>query len=374
MSDFKRILGYEYLKLFHRKIIWLTLGIMMILSAFVISISDIGLDSDGQSIIQYIHKNRQNELEITGKTVDDTLLEEYKDKEYPDGLNYFLSCILPSDQIQTKNITEDNIYGERQKALRRDWEEYNLQEGEKDYWEEQESRIKIPFTYEYTAGERKLSTAFYLIAIMQIIFVAVAVPSIFAEEHFRKVNHLNFCCRYGKKNLYAAKIIAGVTLSLGGTICLVLACAVPVLILYGFHGLNTQIQMIYPMCSYPLTIGKVLGIQLFILLTAAVLESAFAMFCAEKMKSSTGTIAIMVGILLLSLVVNIPDQFRVVSQLWLCIPSNALAIWNLLDCRLVYLFGKYFTQMQLLPVIYGILAALLVVGGYRGYKKYQATK
>lgn len=164
------------------------------------------------------------------------------------------------------------------------------------------------------------------------------------------------------------------TLSLGGAICLVLACAVPVLILYGFHGLNTQIQMIYPMCSYPLTIGKVLGIQLFILLTAAVLESAFAMFCAEKMKSSTGTIAIMVGILLLSLVVNIPDQFRVVSQLWLCIPSNALAIWNLLDCRLVYLFGKYFTQMQLLPVIYGILAALLVVGGYRGYKKYQATK
>ena len=34
--------------------------------------------------------------------------------------------------------------------------------------------------------------------------------------------------------------------------------------------------------------------------------AAFAMFCAEKMKSSTGTIAIMVGILLLSLVVNIP--------------------------------------------------------------------
>lgn len=374
MSDFKRILGYEYLKLFRRKIIWITLGIMILLSAFVIGISDIGLDSDGQSIIQHIHENRQRELEIAGKAVDDDLLEEYKDKEYPDGLNYFLSCILPFDQIQSKNITEDNVYGERQKTLRRDMEEYKLKEGEKEYWENQENQIKTPFTYEYTAGERKLSAGFYTMVIMQIIFVAVAVPSIFAEEHFRKVNHINFCCKYGKKSLYAAKITAGVTLSLGGTICLVLACAIPVLILYGFHGLTTQIQMIYPMCSYSLTTGQVLGIQLLILLTAAVLESAFAMFCAEKLKSSTGTMAVMVGILLLSMAVNIPDQFRMASQLWLCIPSNALAIWNLLDCRLIPLFGKYFTQMQLLPVIYGILAVLLAAGGYRGYKRYQAAK
>ena len=210
--------------------------------------------------------------------------------------------------------------------------------------------------------------------VMQIIFVAVAVPAIFAEEHFRKVNHINFCCKYGKKTLYAAKITAGVTLSLGGTICLVLACAIPVLILYGFHGLNTQIQMIYPACSHSLTIGQVLGIQLLILLTAAVLESAFAMFCAEKLKSSTGTMAVMVGILLASVVVDIPDQFRMASQLWLGIPSNALAIWNLLDCRLIPLFGKYFTQMQLLPIIYVALAALLAVGGYRGYRRYQAVK
>ena len=89
MSDFKRILGYEYLKLFRRKIIWITLGIMILLSAFGICISDIGLNSDGQNIIQYIHENRQKELEIAGKPVDDALFEEYKDKEYPHGLKYF---------------------------------------------------------------------------------------------------------------------------------------------------------------------------------------------------------------------------------------------------------------------------------------------
>lgn len=64
MSDFKRILGYEYLKLFRRKIIWITLGIMILLSAFVICISDIGLNSDGQNIIQYIHENRQKNWKL----------------------------------------------------------------------------------------------------------------------------------------------------------------------------------------------------------------------------------------------------------------------------------------------------------------------
>ena len=177
MSDFKRILGYEYLKLFRRKIIWITLGIMILLSAFVICISDIGLNSDGQNIIQYIHENRQKELEIAGKPVDDALFEEYKDKEYPHGLKYFLSCLLPSDQIQTKNITEDNVYGERKKMLNRDMEEYKLWEGEREYWENQESRIKVPFTYEDTAGERKLIAAFYTMAVMQIIFVAVSYCS-----------------------------------------------------------------------------------------------------------------------------------------------------------------------------------------------------
>ena len=58
--------------------------------------------------------------------MDDVLFEEYKDKEYPHGLKYFLSCLLPSDQIQTKNITEDNVYGERKKMLNRYMERTRL--------------------------------------------------------------------------------------------------------------------------------------------------------------------------------------------------------------------------------------------------------
>lgn len=126
--------------------------------------------------------------------------------------------------------------------------------------------------------------------------------------------------------------------------------------------------------SYHLTIGQVIRNQIILLIFASVLESAFAMFCAEKMKSGMGTMAVMTGILLLSLTLNIPEQFRIAVQLWNSIPSNILAVWNLLDCRLVSLFGRYFTQMQVLPIVYVILAFLLAAGGWRGYKRYQITK
>ena len=89
------------------------------------------------------------------------------------------------------------------------------------------------------------------------------------------------------------------------------------------------------------------------------------------MKSGMGTMAVMTGILQLSLTLNIPEQFRIAVQLWNSIPSNILAVWNLLDCRLVSLFGRYFTQMQVLPIV---MAFLLAAGGWRGYKRYQITK
>lgn len=372
MSDFRRILGYEYLKIFRRKIMWVSLGIMMGLSVLMVCLSDLGLDSDGQTITQYIRENKHSEMQFEGKKVDDDFLEKYKEKEKPDGIRYLLSVLFNSDEI--KSVTEEKLYAERQKMLNENTELHGLTEGERSYWEAQEEKLEVPFTYAYTAGERKLSAVFYTMVMLQIVFVAMVVSAIFADEQFRKMNQINLCCKYGKKKLYIAKITAGFTIALAGTICLVLASVLPILILYGFHGLNAQIQIIFPVCSYPLTIGQVLLAQLVMLLAAALLESAFAMFCAEKMKSSVGTMAVMVGILLLSAAVSIPEKFRIVSQIWTGIPSNAIAVWSFLDNRLIPLFGKYLTQMQVLPVVYVVIAAILTVAGYRSYKRFQVTK
>lgn len=108
MCEFGNILKYEYLKLFHRKIIWVTLGIMMILSTVIVFVSDVGFDPEEPGIVQYIRKNKQEEMEIVGEKVDDRLLEKYRDKECAQGLWYFLNCLFPSDYIC--EVTEEKLY------------------------------------------------------------------------------------------------------------------------------------------------------------------------------------------------------------------------------------------------------------------------
>ena len=66
--------------------------------------------------------------------------------------------------------------------------------------------------------------------------------------------------------------------------------------------------------------------------------------------------------------VNIPDQFRICQGYGSVrpMPYNLEPFWTAHSDNL---FGKYFTQMQLLPIIYGLYSWFMVeaTGGYRRY-------
>lgn len=148
MCEFGNILKYEYLKLVRWKIIWVTLGIMMILSAVIVFVSDVGVDPKEPGIVRYIRENKQKEMEIVGEKVDDRLLEKYRDKEYAQGLWYFLNCLFPSDYIC--EVTEEKLYQQRQELLQNDMEDARLTKGEKAYWK-QKAGIEKLFIYGYIA-------------------------------------------------------------------------------------------------------------------------------------------------------------------------------------------------------------------------------
>lgn len=109
---------------------------------------------------------------------------------------------LEKKKIKTYSGGMIRRLGITQALLENHMEEAHLTKGEKAYWKQKETGIEKPFAYGYTAGERKLIAVFYTMAMMQVIFVAVAVPSIFADEHFRKMDQLNLCCKYGKGSLF----------------------------------------------------------------------------------------------------------------------------------------------------------------------------
>ncbi len=81
--------------------------------------------------------------------------------------------------------------------------------------------------------------------------------------------------------------------------------------------------------------------------------------------------AIPVGIMFLTMLVDIPYQFRTLSQIYDLLPTNLLVTWAFWDDRLVSIFGKYLTNFQIAPIIYLMFTVLLFLVGKRRYQKYQ---
>lgn len=95
------------------------------------------------------------------------------------------------------------------------------------------------------------------------------------------------------------------------------------------------------------------------------------MILSEILKNSVAVMAIPVGIMILTMMIDIPYQFRIASQIYDLLPTNLLTVWELWDDRLVSVFGKYLTNFQIAPILYSIIIIVLFFVGKRVYLKHQ---
>lgn len=373
MCNFGTLLKYEYKKILKRKITWITFGVLLLASVAVALSSGLTASVSEGTFFENVARAREDGKKITGRRIDESLLKEYSDsrERLPDGVEYFLYLLVGGKDVS--EITEKELYESREAMLQQEWSNKQLTEGEKGYLIKQEEQTDTPIVYKYCEGLKKVLAIVYVIGIMQVMFAAICVPIIVADEHSNKMDQLNLSSRLGRRTLLMAKIAAGITLMAAVTVLFLLAAAIPTLYIYGADGFTTQIQLIYPQFSLPLTVGQVLLRMIALSLLIAVLQAVAAMFLAERLHSSVGAMAVMIGVLILTLLIGMPEEHRVISQLWNLIPSNITGIWAFLDSRLVPAFGRYFTQWQAASGIYVILIILGSIGTCRAYHKYQIS-
>ena len=120
-----------------------------------------------------------------------------------------------------------------------------------------------------------------------------------------------------------------------------------------------------------MTVGESVFILLLTLTVISVLYSSTIMILSELLKNSVAAMAVPVGTMILTMMINIPYQFRIASQIYDLFPTNLLASWELCDNRLIHVLGKYFTNYQIAPIAYLILIVFLTVAGKFIYQKYQ---
>lgn len=391
---------FEMKKLLKRKIVWITGTCCMLIAAFsVVSVLFGDYYVDGEKTDTHYNQflvDREYEFALTGRKIDQTLLEEAS-KAY-DMIPPTVDRYTLTEEYQTyarpysavynfvRGITgmtiseildwkpdESDMYARRKLMLQKEWKNAFLSEGEIRYWEQKEAQIRLPFTFSYQEGYWSLYRATTTIGLLVLFAIAICLPNVFMEEHARRTDQLILCSSYGRDEVYWAKILAGISLAIGLSLTVSVFVFIVALGVYGTEGFGAAVQLIHTSSSAPITIGRAILIMYGLIIVTSVLAGVFVMVLSEAVHSSIAALAISSALLIISMVLKVPAQYRLISQLWDWFPSTFLTPWNMLDARLLGVFGTYFTSWQAVPVIYLLAALAIVAAGHSVYRRYQVA-
>lgn len=335
---------------------------------------------------------------LSGREINQSLLEEtitaYRKIPETPGLHYIsteeyqqyarpyseiFSFIRKTTGMQTSEImrswqpSEEDLYAKRQTWLTSLWEDSRLSEGEQDFWRRREAQIKTPFIYEAHEGYSILISCYQTVGLFALLLIAICLSGIFSDEHTRKTDQIILCSPLGKTMLYRAKIAAGISFAMVCTLLFSVFTFVPALCIYGAEGFPAAFQLILADNSDPVTCGQAILIAYGNMMATAVITSVFVMVLSELLHSNIATLAVFIVLIISAMIFNVPEQYRVLSQIWTWLPWCFLTPWNVFGQYTVSIFGHYLTPWQAAPMIYLALCVMIAAIGKPVYQRYQVS-
>lgn len=371
---------FELRKIISRKIVWITGGVLLIgllIWGVASAVLPVSREYSVSSLNGYEanRAERESAEQISGRAIDQALIDEmlpaYKDFIYNGNYNNALPYLdvydLIGNVLGTHASTEilecdsDTFYKKLNALL-----EANTPTGmEGNLFDE-------PITYDgYFDGWRKVADMMKFAACMEIMFIAICLSTVFTVEHTRKTDQIILCTRLGKKKLYAAKVLAGLTVGIGFTLLLSILMFGIVALLYGFDGYNTILQFVL-LRPFDLTIGQAALILVALSFAGAALVSLFTMMLSELTKNSVATIGAITGVMLVTMfIMEMPANLKLLSEIWHLLPSNLVSLNGAFRYSAISVGGNTLAAYQYAPVVYAVLAVVFALIGKQTYNRYQ---
>lgn len=400
MNNFNTIYRYELKKLAGRKLLRITLSICILVIFFIVFSSLSGsYYVDGELVDTHYHMFQVDSAyrrALSGRVIGQDLIEETvraygqipaKETRYTLTAEYqtyarpyseIFNMIWSWTGVGFPDIArwkpdEEALYQARKQQLESAWQSILLSDAEKDFWREKDAQLDIPFTYYYHEGYQFLLNSLVPVGVLMLLLVSICLSNTYSQEHTQRTDQLILCSAKGKNTVYWAKILAGSTAAAAcATLMTVIIWGLSLMV-YGAEGFQASIQIYSGTYSYPLTIGQACLIAYGILLLTSVLMSIFVMVLSETLHSNIAALAISAGLIIAGNVITIPNEYRMLAQLWDCMPTTFLSAWNIFSARLVNLSGHCLTRWQLIPVIYVICCAVIAMAGKRIFQRYQVS-
>ena len=400
MKNFRILVHFELKKILCRKITWISFGIVFgIMLTVGFYRAFVSHEVNGVRVTAHEEEMqiKAEEKKLAGRMINDELLEdmfqamaadEAAFQPYRTFYNELVRDLCSSNTLALSSGSvagakevlgispeEDLIYAARRKKIERSLEDQYLTEGEKAYWRNVLDKEKnIPWEYDYYQGVDYVWVAAYTAIVLIALMLAVCLANLFADEHQKRTDQLVLCTRNGKKLLFGAKMTAGGLFTLVSTGLVLLATAVPQLMMFGADGWNAPIQLVTPNSMVQMTFWEMILYTYALAIIASLLYCSIILCCSELFRNSTvAVLAVIVILVLVPMIVVVPYEYRVLSQIFDLNPITVLAIWSVVDFRLVPFFGSYLTVHQVAPMLYIVLAAMFVLIGRRAYLRFQVS-
>lgn len=395
-----RLFVYELKKLVSRRVVWVSMVVSLLLCAITVCSPLIGsYYVNGEHIgsnYEEFQIDKAYQMALDGRVIDEALIaemqeaygkvplemeqysttEEYQKyaRPYSAIFNYVrsVSGLSGAEVIQWAGSTED-LRSKRLENQEKRWEIYLLTDVEKDYWRAQEEKLESPVTFQYIGGYSVLISAVYTVGLVSIFVASICLAGAFPQEHVRRTDQLLLSSKCGRGEVYRAKFGAGILLAFGMSLIMVLFTLGLALSVYGAEGFHGAFQLEYSGCSAPISVGEAVIIAYTMVLFAGVFMGALVMMLSEVLHSSVGTLAIATGIIVLPMFFTMPEEYRLLGQLWSYLPSDFVAVWSLFSPQTVVIGKVVLQAWQAVPILYTALGVVFALVTKRAFVRYQVS-
>ncbi len=400
MNNFWTLVGFEYKKIFIRKSVIISIIIALGLSAFIAVAFAFGTSWLGTSAYEYIMIDKENSLALAGRELNGELILEaseayqtipndvypysYSD-EYQQNARPYSSVYALIDSAFAKqgsgldlndfqNISEEDAgsyYDKRISQYRANLENNSM------FTQENVERVitideevQKPFVLEYIDGYDRYIDLSQTNMILIILLICFIVSPIFSNEYQTGTANLILTSKNGKKTQIFAKMFACISLTMILVVAILLTCYISVIMLYGNHGGNAQVQLLIPLITYNLTLIEVCILLFATTLFGAILMSAIAMFISSLVGKSFIALTACV-VFNIAVMYNLPINSDFYYTALKFSPS-AMGDFNDMLTQLSFnIFGVDIWLYQAVCIASFVVGSLLLLLTYRNFRKHQ---
>lgn len=402
MKEILTLAGYEYKKIFQRKVSLIALGAVLVLTLFSGAAMLLGqvyvegeiVESHGEQL----KDQRQAVEELAGIPIDDKLLGEaelaygnimsedfcmdtgegwevYKASIYPYSFIQNMSEEMKKDYGSTEQtITGEEFYRLREAYMEQMYEREKLSLGEIAKHTSEMKKLDTPVTYGWTNGYQRYNQLVFMDGMFLAFAVAICIAPLFAGEYTSHVDQLMLTSKYGKNKAISAKLLTGFSFAFLAAFVMNLLLLLEIGILYGLENWNLPIQSITDgfFLSVPINLLTMTVIVVVYQTLATCMIGAVVIFCSQKMKSPFGVIIVASLLIFVPLfLMAVPSDMRFFYLLIRFLPNGVMEGHMIFDDLLFQIGNGYFYIYQVVPIVWIILMAGMGILVYKGFQKRQ---